>query len=193
MNWSNYVKQIAPYGLDTNIEASIEKLIVAIGQRVRASTTIWCFGNGGSATTAEHFATDLLLLGSRVGVECKAISLTTQIASLTAIANDFEYSQIIKRQLKALVSPGDLVVGFSASGNSENIINALKFCQSIDIESFCFVGFDGGEVAKSGITQEILFASEPKLYGLIENMHLIACHHIIDELVATDWTQRKQL
>ena len=126
MNWSNYVKQIAPYGLDTNIEASIEKLIVAIGQRVRASTTIWCFGNGGSATTAEHFATDLLLLGSRVGVECKAISLTTQIASLTAIANDFEYSQIIKRQLKALVSPGDLVVGFSASGNSENITSRVS-------------------------------------------------------------------
>ena len=193
MNWSNYVKQIAPYGLDTKVDASIEKLVAAICQRVRASTTIWCFGNGGCATTAEHFATDLLLLGSRVGVECKAISLTSQIASLTAIANDFEYSQTIEKQMKALMSPGDLVVGFSASGNSKNIINALKFCQSSDIESFCFLGFDGGEVLKSGVTQEILFTSEPKLYGLIENLHLIACHHIIDELVAMDWTQREPL
>ena len=87
----------------------------------------------------------------------------------------------------------DLLIAISSSGNSPNIVKAIERANDMGMTTIAFVGFDGGEVAKSGITQEILFASEPKLYGLIENMHLIACHHIIDELVATDWTQRKQL
>lgn len=189
VKWLEYVKQIEPYSLDPKVEASIHELITAITQRVRKSGTIWCFGNGGSAATAEHFAADLLMLGSRVGVECKAISLTSQIASFTAISNDFEYSQAIRRQVQALVSPGDLVVSFSASGNSKNVIEALEYCKKNNLESFCFLGFDGGVALRTGITKEILFPSEPKLYGLVENMHMIACHFIIDELIATDWTK----
>jgi len=176
-----------------NLESSIQNLISAIIKRVRTSKNIWCFGNGGSSTTAEHFATDLLLLGTRVGVECKALSLTSQMSTLTAVANDFDYSQTVVRQLRALVSPPDLVIGFSASGNSENIMTALNYCKAEGVETFCFLGFNGGKVLNSGVTQQIFFASEPKLYGLIENLHLMACHYIVDRLLEIDWNTRKQI
>ena len=188
MNWLDYVNQVQEYGADKQLNDSINRLISDISQRIRLSATIWCFGNGGSATTAEHFAADLLLMGSRTGTECRALSLTSQVGSMTALANDFEYAEGIARQLRAVLSPNDLVIGFSASGNSHNIINALKYCQAEKVESFCFLGFDGGLLIQSDITNSIHFKTHPKLYGLVENLHLMACHYIIDKLVETDWS-----
>ena len=188
MNWLDYVNQHQRYGADPKVDAAIAKLIQSIRKRISCAATIWCFGNGGSATTAEHFATDLLLMGSRTGIECRALSLTSQVGSMTALANDFAYEEGLQRQLRAVVSSQDLVIGFSASGNSKNLVNALAYCKERDVESFCFLGFDGGSLLKSAITNYIYFSSEPKLYGLIENLHLIACHYVIDQLVAIDWT-----
>lgn len=189
MNWPDYVNQLQTHGADDQLNVSINKLVNRISERIRRSATIWCFGNGGSATTAEHFAADLILMGSRTGTECRALSLTSQIGSMTALANDFEYSEAIFRQLRAVIAPNDLVVGFSASGNSSNVINALEYCNKIKVESFCFLGFDGGTLLQSGITNNIHFSTAPKLYGLVENLHLIACHYIIDQLVETKWSK----
>jgi D-sedoheptulose 7-phosphate isomerase len=144
------------HGADNQLSESIDSLVDAILARIRGAATIWCFGNGGSATTAEHFAADLLLMGSRTGTECSALSLTSQIGSMTALANDIDYSEVISRQLRAVLKPGDLVIGFSASGNSENVINALKYCKEVKVESYCFLGFNGGSLLQSGITKNIL-------------------------------------
>ena len=189
MNWPDYVNQLQKYGLDIQLNDSIDSLVEAIGARIRSGATIWCFGNGGSATTAEHFAADLLLMGSRTGTECRALSLSSQIGSMTALANDFDYSQAISRQLRAVVRQQDLVIGFSASGNSSNLINALEYCKKIDVESYCFLGFNGGSLLQSGITKGIHFSTEAKLYGLVENLHLTACHYVIDLLTETNWSK----
>ena len=185
MKWVDYVHQLQKHGSDNQLNYSIESLVDAICARIRSGSTIWCFGNGGSATTAEHFAADLLLMGSRTETECRALSLTSQIGSLTALANDFEYSQAIFRQLRAVLKPQDLVIGFSASGNSKNLINAFEYCKTVDVESYCFLGFDGGFLLQSGITKNIHFSTDSKLYGLVENLHLTACHYVIDRLVET--------
>lgn len=189
MNWPDYVNQMQKHGSDIQLIDSIDSLFESIGARIRSGSSIWCLGNGGSATTAEHFAADLLLMGSRTGTECRALSLSSQIGSLTALANDFDYSQAISRQLRAVLRPDDLVIGFSASGNSSNLINALGFCKEIDVESYCFLGFDGGAILESGITKGIHFSTEAKLYGLVENLHLTACHYIIDLLTDTNWSK----
>ena len=88
-----------------------------------------------------------------------------------------------------MLKPGDLVIGFSASGNSENVINALKYCKEVKVDSYCFLGFNGGSLLQSGITKNILFSTELKLYGLVENLHLSACHYVIDKLVETNWSK----
>ena len=189
MNWPDYVNQMQKHGSDIQLNDSIDSLVEAIGARIRSEATIWCFGNGGSATTAEHFAADLLLMGSRTGTECRALSLSSQIGSLTALANDFDYSQALSRQLRAVLRPDDLVISFSASGNSSNLIKALEYCKEMDVESYCFLGFDGGSIMQSGITKDIHFSTEAKLYGLVENLHLTACHYIIDLLTDANWSK----
>ncbi len=186
MNWPDYINQLQKYGADKQLNDSIDSLTNAISARILSKATIWCFGNGGSSTTAEHFAADLLLMGARTDTECRALSLTSQIGSMTALANDFDYSQAISRQLRAVLRPDDLVIGFSASGNSENVNNALKYCKEVEVESFCFLGFDGGVLLQSGITKGLHFSTEPKLYGLVENLHLTACHFVIDRLVESN-------
>ena len=189
MNWPDYINQMHKYGADNQLGESIDSLVDAISARIRNRATIWCFGNGGSATTAEHFAADLLLMGSRTGTECSALSLTSQIGSMTALANDIDYSEVISRQLRAVIKPNDLVIGFSASGNSENVINALKYCKEVNVENYCFLGFNGGSLLQSGLTRSIHFSTELKLYGLVENLHLAACHFVIDKLVETNWSK----
>jgi len=189
VNWPDYVNQMQKHGSDIQLNDSIDSLVEAIGARIRSEATIWCFGNGGSATTAEHFAADLLLMGSRTGTECRALSLSSQIGSLTALANDFDYSQALSRQLRAVLRPDDLVISFSASGNSSNLIKALEYCKEMDVESYCFLGFDGGSIMQSGITKDIHFSTEAKLYGLVENLHLTACHYIIDLLTDANWSK----
>jgi D-sedoheptulose 7-phosphate isomerase len=189
VNWPDYVNQMQKHGSDNQLSKSIDSLVEAISSRILNGATIWCFGNGGSATTAEHFAADLLLMGSRTGAECRALSLTSQLGSLTALANDFDYSQAIFRQLRAVLKPNDLVIGFSASGNSSNLINAFEYCKKMDVESYCLLGFNGGSLLQSGITSSIHFSTELKLYGLVENLHLTACHYVIDRLVETFGTK----
>lgn len=190
MNWPEYINQMHKHGSDDQLIESMNSLIDSISARIRSSATIWCFGNGGSATTAEHFAADLLLMGTRTGTECSALSLTSQLGSMTALANDIDYAEAISRQLRAVLKPDDLVIGFSASGNSENVINALKYCKEAKVESYCFLGFDGGSLLQSPITRNIHFSTELKLYGLVENLHLTACHYVIDKLVDTNWSKK---
>ena len=189
MNWPDYLNQMQEHGADNQLAESIDSLVDAISARIRSAANIWCFGNGGSATTAEHFAADLLLMGTRTGTECGALSLTSQIGSMTALANDIDYSEVISRQLRAVLRPNDLVIAFSASGNSENVINALKYCKEVKVESYCFLGFNGGSLLQSGMTKNIHFSTELKLYGLVENLHLTACHYVIDKLVETNWSK----
>ncbi len=190
MNWPDYINQLQKHGADKQLSDSIDSLADAISKRILKAATIWCFGNGGSSTTAEHFATDLLLMGARTGTECRALSLTSQIGSMTALANDFDYSQAFSRQLRAVIRPEDLVIGFSASGNSKNVVNALNYCKEVQVESYCFLGFDGGALLQSGITKSLHFSTEPKLYGLVENLHLTACHFVIDRLVESNLSKK---
>ena len=110
----------------------------------------WC-GNGGSAADSQHMAAELMGgLRSHDRRPIKSIALTTDSSFITAWSNDTSYDEIFSRQLDALGEKGDLVVAISTSGNSKNVIEALKFAKKKNINSIILTGASGGRIAKMG-------------------------------------------
>ena len=107
---------------------------------------VFVFGNGGSAGNAIHLANDFLYgVGRGVLPGLKIHALPSNSAVITCLANDEGYESIFTEQLKALSNPGDLVLSFSGSGNSKNIIQALRWSNANKISTYAILGFDGGE------------------------------------------------
>jgi D-sedoheptulose 7-phosphate isomerase len=108
---------------------------------------IFIMGNGGSAATASHFALDLAKNTIMPGApRVKAISLTDHVPLITAWSNDTHYEHIFAEQLANMIEPGDLVVGISASGNSPNVINAVKLARQNHAATIALLGADGGKL-----------------------------------------------
>jgi len=110
--------------------------------------SVFTFGNGGSATDAEHVAEELLNRFKNYRIPISAYALTSQPAILTGIANDFGFEKVFSRQLEALATPKDLVMAFSTSGNSKNVINAILLAKNRGIKTIGLTGGGGGELAK---------------------------------------------
>jgi len=162
------------------IETFTSNLITAITH----DKTIFAFGNGGSAATANHFNADLALMKIRTGTSCRSISLNTDLSLSTAISNDINYESVISKQLEIYARPGDVAVGFSASGNSKNIVAAFERAIEIGLETWAIIGFDGGQ-AKKMIGINVIHFSSPRDYGLIENVHMCLSHFVVDKLIKT--------
>jgi D-sedoheptulose 7-phosphate isomerase len=115
--------------------------------------TVYTFGNGGSAADAQHISDELLcMLRTNNDFENRfplpAHALTTDVSVLTAIANDLGFDHIFSRQLEALAKPGDLIIGISTSGNSKNVVKAIKLAKSRGIKTIGMTGKKGGELKK---------------------------------------------
>ena len=135
---------------------------------------VFIIGNGGSASTASHFANDLSKFCSVNGKKrFRAISLTDNVSTMTAYANDASYDKIFSEQLKNLVNKGDILVCFTASGNSPNILEAIKAAKEHGALAFGFLGFDGGK-AKNMADDYVIV--ECKDFGLVESLHLLLEH-----------------
>jgi D-sedoheptulose 7-phosphate isomerase len=112
------------------------------------------FGNGGSASDAQHLATELTVRYKKNRKALAAISLATDTSTLTAIGNDFSFEEIFSRQIEAICNKNDLAIGITTSGNSKNIIKAIKQCQKQKITVFILVGNNGGRVKQ--LTKNII-------------------------------------
>ena len=133
------------------------------------NTIFWC-GNGGSAGDSQHLAAELIGRFKDDRKPLKSIALTTDTSAITCISNDFSYNKIFERQIEGLGVEGDILVGISTSGNSENIINAIKKCKTIGVKSICLLGKDGGK-AKSLADHSIIIDS--KSTARIQEMHIM--------------------
>jgi D-sedoheptulose 7-phosphate isomerase len=135
-------------------------------------------GNGGSASTASHMATDLVKATKVDGRPAvRALSLADNVALLTALANDDGYEVGFERQVEAIFRPGDVLVLISASGNSPNVVNAAQEAQALGGKAIALVGFDGGKLAE--ICDLVVHArSERGEYGPVEDVHLVLNHMI---------------
>ncbi|MFP4459081.1 MAG: SIS domain-containing protein [Candidatus Zixiibacteriota bacterium] len=134
----------------SSISDDIEAAIKAINTALSAGNKLLMFGNGGSAADAQHFAAEMVGRFLKNRKALPAIALTTDTSIITAVANDFGFDEIFKRQIEALAKPGDIVIGFSTSGNSSNVIEAFEYARA-NIENCKIIGFsgkDGGKMAK---------------------------------------------
>ena len=137
--------------------------------------TIFFAGNGGSAATASHFANDIAIGTNDYQKPFRVISLTDNVATLTALGNDFGYDEIFVRQLRVLGKKGDLLICISASGNSKNLINAFQYAKSVGIKTVALTAFDGGKI-KSMADEGVHVPTEFKEYGPAEDAHMILDH-----------------
>jgi D-sedoheptulose 7-phosphate isomerase len=139
-----------------------------------AGRTIFTCGNGGSASTASHFATDLLK-GASYGQDAKfrVIALTDATSTISAYSNDVSYDVVYEEQLKNFIQMDDIVVAISGSGNSENVVRALTFASSAGAHAVALTGRDGGKLGKAAA----LHINVPEEHmGRIEDAHLALCH-----------------
>lgn len=127
---------------------NIQKVASLISKKlIEGNRVFWC-GNGGSASDCQHLSAELVGRYKKDRKALNSISLTTDTSALTCIANDFSYSHVFSRQLEALGKSGDVLVAISTSGESENIISALKTSSNLDMISIGFLGKDGGSARK---------------------------------------------
>ena len=139
-NHLNLIKQ----NID-EISFCTENIAKEIKKTLKNKKTIFFAGNGGSAADCEHLAGELVGRYKRSRSPYKAISLTTDTSVITCIANDFGYEKIFERQLQGLGVNGDLLIAYSTSGRSKNIINVLKMAKKLKIKSICLLGNKGGK------------------------------------------------
>ena len=133
-------------------------------------------GNGGSASTASHFACDLgkgTVVNGRKRL--RVLSLNDNMAIITALSNDLNYDAVFKEQLINLVAPGDVVIAITASGNSPNILKAVEYARKRGAITVALTGFNGGELASMTNDCIIVFSKD---YGQIEDTHLVLGHMI---------------
>ena len=152
----------------------IEKIYLEIKNARNGNNKIFIMGNGGSASTSSHFVSDLLKTSlTKENKRTKAISLTDNIPVVMAWANDTSFEDIFYSQLENFLVKGDLVIGISGSGNSQNVIKAIEFANTKEAKTICMLGRDGGKLAK--ISQlNIIIPNKDML--TIETMHLLICH-----------------
>lgn len=170
----NYISQLVQMLQKTDIE-KIEKIINTL-EKVKGK--IYIIGNGGSAAIASHMVNDLGVGLKRRGIKNFDVeSLSDNTPVCTAISNDIGYENIFKMQLKNKITKKDILIAISSSGNSPNIVKAIKYAKKKKATVIGLSGFDGGKLKK---LCDISFHVETKKgsYGIVEDMHSIVNHII---------------
>jgi D-sedoheptulose 7-phosphate isomerase len=169
-------KQAAAALLGPDISAAAQTLVTAL---LEGKKILTC-GNGGSAGDAQHFSSELLNRFERERPPLPAIALTTDSSTLTSIANDYHYNQVFAKQLRALGQPGDILVTYSTSGNSESIIQAINSAHDKKITTIALTGKDGGAVANLLFENDIEIRVPSPSTARIQETHLLITHCLCD-------------
>jgi len=174
-----YLERTADIALriQADVASRIAEVLIAACE---AGRTIFVMGNGGSSATATHFANDLAKGGMngfprRFRIMC----LNDNMALVTAWANDTEYGRIFSEQLRNFIEPGDVVIGFSGSGNSPNVLNAIRLAKQIGGLTVGFTGLPGG-VLRTLADHCLVVPSSDMQH--IEDLHLVAAHLIYSQI-----------
>jgi D-sedoheptulose 7-phosphate isomerase len=162
------------YGFN-NIDPNIlEEIIDLLDHNIFNGNRIYTCGNGGSSSIAEHFTCDFLKGSSNeTNIQPIIHSLPSNTALLTAIANDISYDNVFSYQLEKYGEEDDVLIAISSSGNSLNIINALKVAKSIGMKTISFVGFDGGNAK---LLSDYCVHIAINNYGIVEDIHQSLMH-----------------
>jgi len=159
----------------------LERLIEEATRRLSNGGKLLFFGNGGSASDAQHFATELTIRFAKDRRALAGLALTTDTSALTACGNDFGFDQIFARQIEALARTGDLAVAISTSGNSPNILAAVRQARGSGIFTAAFTGETGGQLRD---TVDLLIAVPSKTTARVQEMHILLGHLLCQEIEA---------
>ena len=153
---------------------ALADLIDLVAQARQAKRHIFTCGNGGSATTASHFAAGLGKDGSYGRPQrFRTLALADNVAWLTALANDTHYSQVFVEQLRNFASEGDLLIAFSSSGNSENVLRAVEWANDNAVVTVGVTGSPGGALA--ALAQRSIVVESSHI-GFVEDAHFVIQH-----------------
>ena len=149
---------------------------------IRGNGLLWC-GNGGSAADCEHLSAELTGRFQKERKSLRSIAITSSSAAMSAVANDYGFHDIFRRQVEALSNKRDILICMSTSGNSKNIIEAVKEARRKSIQVICLLGCDGGELKGKGDHQIIIPSTNT---ARIQEAHMFIGHlmcEIVEETV----------
>ena len=166
----------------------LSKPIAVAVQAILASVTsggkVLACGNGGSAADAQHFSAEFVGRYERERPELAAIALTTDSSILTAIANDYDFSVIFSRQVRALGQPGDVLLAISTSGNSANVLAAIEAAHEREMVVVGLTGHGGGKMSHALRDTDVHICVPHDRTARIQEVHLLALHCICDAVDA---------
>lgn len=164
-----------------SMETPLEEASKLIVNTLKNGNKILLCGNGGSAADAQHIAAELTGRYKTERRGLPGIALTTDTSALTAIGNDYGYDRVFDRQVEALANNGDLLIGISTSGNSGNVISALKLAKELGCATIGLSGRDGGEMNKVCNVNLVVPSNDTPR---IQEMHILFGHtlcQIVDD------------
>lgn len=163
----------------------IEAMVANIATQLKQGNKVLFFGNGGSASDAQHLAAEFVVRYKKQRNPMAAIALTTDTSILTAHANDFEFDTIFNRQIIALAKPGDVAIGLSTSGNSANVINGIQAAKQAGCITYAFTGDNGGKLKQLADGCICVPSDET---ARIQEGHIIIGHWLCEALDQTEQT-----
>jgi len=158
---------------DTGLLNEFARTADAVVEAYRAGGRLYIAGNGGSAADAQHLAAELVCRLAKDRGSLPAEALTVDSSILTAISNDYGYEHIFSRQLAGKMVPGDMFLGITTSGNSQNIIAALKMCREMKMPSILLTGHGGGHCAELA---DYCLCVPGKVTSTIQELHIVMIH-----------------
>lgn len=162
--------------IDSISATEVNDLFGQIKEAIDAEKQIFVFGNGGSAMSMSHFATDMVKGATdALGKKVKVISLNDNAGLITAIGNDYSFDDVFVRQLMALANPGDVVLTLSVSGNSPNLVKAFEWTNKNNVRSIAMIGGKKGKLISLADTTIVIDSLH---YGHVEDAHMLICHMI---------------
>ncbi len=169
----------------TLLAEPIAQAVACVATALSNGGRVLACGNGGSAADAQHLAAELVGRFERDRPELAAIALTTDSSILTALANDYGFEQVFARQVRALGQPGDVLIAITTSGDSPNVVEAVRAAQARDMLVVALTGKGGGQMSALLRDVDVHLCVPHARTARIQEVHLLMVHCICD---GVDWT-----
>ena len=163
-------------GLEESLAGSIAAAVDLLADALGAGGKLLLFGNGGSAADAQHIATEMVVRLSENRRPLPALALTTDTSTLTAAANDYGFAEVFARQVEALARPGDIAIGISTSGQSENVLRGLQAARKMGVTTLALGGGRGGRMIE--LADHCLIVPS-QTTARIQEMHVLIGHLLV--------------